>query len=110
MKINKELTKGSTALLILSVLSEQEMYGYQMIGEINRRSNNVFSMKEGTLYPILHAMVAEGLLESYDAKSDTGRDRKYYRITATGSLQLKVRREEWQVFIGAVNSVIGEGM
>jgi len=110
MKINKELTKGSTALLILSVLSEQEMYGYQMIGEINRRSNNVFSMKEGTLYPILHAMVAEGLLESYDAKSETGRDRKYYRITATGCLQLKVRREEWQVFTGAVNSVIGEGM
>ena len=110
MKINKELTKGSTALLILSVLSEQEMYGYQMIGEINLRSNYVFSMKEGTLYPILHAMVAEGLLESYDAKSETGRDRKYYRITATGSLQLKVRREEWQVFTGAVNNVIGEGM
>ena len=110
MTINKELTKGSTALLILSVLSEQEMYGYQMIGEINRRSDNVIKMKEGALFPILHAMVNDGLLESYDAKSETGRDRKYYRITATGSLQLKVRREEWQVFTGAVNSVIGEGM
>ena len=110
MTINKDLTKGSTALLILSVLSEQEMYGYQMIGEINRRSENVFSMKEGTLYPILHAMVADGLLESYDAKSETGRDRKYYRITAAGSLQLKVRREEWKVFTGAVNRVISEEM
>ena len=110
MNINKELTKGSMALLVLSVLAEEEMYGYQMIGEINRRSDNVFRMKEGTLYPILHAMVNDGLLESYDAKSETGRDRKYYRITAAGSLQLKARREEWQVFTGAVNSVIGEGM
>ena len=109
MTINKELTKGSMSLMILSVLSEQEMYGYQMIGEINRRSENVFSMKEGTLYPILHAMVAEGLLESYDAKSETGRDRKYYRITATGSLQLKARREEWKLFSEAVGNVIGEG-
>ena len=109
MTINKELTKGSMSLMILSVLSEQEMYGYQMIGEINRRSENVFSMKEGTLYPILHAMVADGLLESYDAKSETGRDRKYYRITATGSLQLKMRREEWKVFSEAVGNVIGEG-
>ena len=107
MGINKELTKGSTALLVLSVLSEQEMYGYQMIGEINRRSGNVFSMKEGTLYPILHAMVADGLLESYDALSETGRERKYYRITAAGNLQLSARREEWQVFTGAVNRVIG---
>ena len=110
MNINKELTKGSMALLVLSVLAEEEMYGYQMIGEINRRSDNVFRMKEGTLYPILHAMVAEGLLESYDAKSETGRERKYYRITATGSLQLKARREEWQVFTGAGNRVIGEEM
>ena len=109
MTINKELTKGSMSLMILSVLSEQEMYGYQMIGEINRRSENVFSMKEGTLYPILHAMVADGLLESYDAKSETGRDRKYYRITAAGSLQLKARREEWKVFSEAVGRVISEG-
>ncbi len=70
MNINKELTKGSMALLVLSVLAEEEMYGYQMIGEINRRSENVFRMKEGTLYPILHAMVNDGLLESYDAKSE----------------------------------------
>ena len=49
MTINKELTKGSMALLVLSVLAEEEMYGYQMIGEINRRSDNVFRMKEGTL-------------------------------------------------------------
>ena len=110
MNINKELTKGSMALLVLSVLAEEEMYGYQMIGEINRRSDNVFRMKEGTLYPILHAMVNDGLLESYDAKSETGRDRKYYRITAAGGLQLKARREEWQVFTGAVNRVIGEEM
>lgn len=106
--INKELSKGSLALLVLSVLSEQEMYGYQIIQVIAQRSADVFRMKEGTLYPILHAMEKDGLLESYDAKSKTGRDRKYYKITAAGYLQLKARREEWALFTKSVGDVIGE--
>ena len=110
MKISKELLKGSTSLLVLSAINSGDMYGYEIVKQIRLASDDVFNLNEGTLYPILHAMVADGLLESYDAKSETGRDRKYYRITAAGSLQLKVRREEWQVFTGAVNSVIGEGM
>ena len=62
MKIDKSLMSGSTTLLVLSLLSGEEMYGYQMITELARRSNHVFDLKEGTLYPILHGLEAEGLV------------------------------------------------
>ena len=62
MKIDKSLMTGSTTLLILSLLAREEMYGYQMITELARRSDRTFELKEGTLYPILHALEAEGLV------------------------------------------------
>ena len=108
MKISKELAKGSTGLLVLSVLAEEEMYGYRIIQVIASRSEDVFSMNEGTLYPILHALEKEGLLESYTAESDVGRKRKYYRITPGGMLFLKEKKDEWHMFSAAVDKVIGE--
>ena len=54
MKISKELIKGSTSMLVLSLLEKENMYGYQMIKELSRKSKNLFELKEGTLYPILH--------------------------------------------------------
>ena len=65
MKLSKELVKGSTATLVLSVLKSNDLYGYKIIKEIQLRSENVFDLKEGTLYPILHALEQEGCLESY---------------------------------------------
>ncbi len=56
MKINKELMKGSTTLLVLRLLETENMYGYEMIKDLKERSENVFELKEGTLYPILHAL------------------------------------------------------
>ena len=108
MRISKELAKGSTAMLVLSVLAEEEMYGYRIIQVIGARSEEVFSMNEGTLYPILHAMEKEGLLESYMSESEVGRKRKYYRITPVGMLFLKEKKMEWFTFSAAVNKVIGE--
>ena len=108
MKISKELAKGSTAMLVLSVLAEEEMYGYQIIQEIAARSEEVFSMNEGTLYPILHAMEKEGMLESYMAESEVGRKRRYYKITPGGLLYLKEKKAEWRLFAASVDKVIGE--
>ena len=65
MKINKELLKGSTALLILSIISAEDMYGYKIVKELEIRSDNTFSMKEGTLYPLLHSL-EEGRFVDYD--------------------------------------------
>ncbi|BFH59705.1 PadR family transcriptional regulator [Paenibacillus azoreducens] len=109
MAVNKELLKGSTAILLLTVLNRKEMYGYELIKEIERSSEGVFLMKEGTLYPILHTLEAEGWLDAYWSTYD-GRKRKYYRITDQGRNQLREKKEEWIQFRTAVDRVIGEGM
>lgn len=106
MKISKELIKGSTSLLVMSVLKEKDLYGYKIIKELELESENVFELKEGTLYPILHALEKENYLESYWDESD-GRKRKYYHITKKGLKALKEKQEEWKVFSVSVNKVLG---
>ncbi|WP_211747790.1 PadR family transcriptional regulator [Paenibacillus sp. Marseille-Q4541] len=108
MSVNKELLKGSTVILLLTVLNEREMYGYELIKEIEKKSDQVFVMKEGTLYPILHTLESEGLLNSYWSQQD-GRKRKYYQITDEGKSQLQEKTKEWVRFRTAVDTVIGEG-
>ena len=108
MKISKELLKGTTSTLILKVIAEKDMYGYQIIQEIRARSNNVFNLNEGTLYPILHTLEKEGLLESYRRDTESGRDRKYYRITLLGNTTLVARLEEWRSFTDAVDGILQE--
>lgn len=105
MKISKELSKGSNAALILSVLSKEDMYGYKIVKELEIRSEGVFSMKEGTLYPLLHALEETGMIESYwvDAES---RKRKYYHITRKGKAMLKDKKEEFEVYSTAVKKVL----
>jgi len=110
MKVNKELLKGSTTILILSLLERKSMYGYEMIKEIELKSNGVFSFKEGTLYPILHSLEGEGLVESFWSEGDGARKRKYYKITEKGKGQLKEKQEEWKTFRSAVEKVMWEGI
>ncbi|NLW11659.1 MAG: PadR family transcriptional regulator [Clostridiaceae bacterium] len=107
MRISKELIKGSTSYLVLSVIGEQDMYGYQIIREIALRSEQVFSLNEGTLYPILHSLEKEKLLSCYWQESETGRKRKYYRITDKGARELVHKRSEWQRYASAVTRVTG---
>ena len=110
VKVNKELLKGSTVTLVLSVLSRQDMYGYGMIKEIEKKSSGVFELREGTLYPILHSLEAEGMVESYWEKAETGRNRKYYKITAKGKNHLEKSKREWNVFSQALERVIWGGI
>ena len=110
MSVNKELLKGSTVILILSLLEGEPMYGYQMIKEIDKKSGGVFAFKEGTLYPILHSLEAEGMIESYWTGKEGSRQRKYYRITKQGEIRLKEKQKEWNIFRSAVDKVLGEGI
>ena len=73
-----------TQLLVLSLLAGEDMYGYQMILELARRSDHTFEMKEGTLYPVLHGLERDGAVEAYQQEAPTGRMRKYYRLTRKG--------------------------
>ena len=109
MKISKELLKGSTALMVLRVIAEEDMYGYRIIREIATRSKDTFKLNEGTLYPILHMLEREGHVTSYDGQSETGRSRRYYRITTQGQIHLTARMQEWQVFSDAVSLVLEPG-
>lgn len=107
-KINKELLKGSTVILILTMLDRKEMYGYEMTKEIEKQSDGIFTWKEGTLYPILHTLEAESWVQSYWIEQD-GRKRKYYAITGEGRRQLQEKKQEWSVFRTAMDRLLGEG-
>ena len=105
MNIKKELTKGSSAMLVLSVLEKEELYGYMIIKRIAEKSDNTFTFKEGTLYPILHNFEAEGFVKSYTVEAE-GRKRKYYKITKKGLKALEETKEEWKAYTTAVRKVI----
>jgi PadR family transcriptional regulator PadR len=106
MEISKELMKGSTVILVLTVLSRREKYGYELIKEIEHTSEGVFHLREGTLYPILHALESDGLVESSWVGEAGTRQRKYYRITRQGRAVLRKKREEWASFRSAVDRVL----
>ena len=95
-----------TQLLVLSLLSGEDMYGYQMIVELERRSDHTFEMKEGTLYPVLHGLEKDGYVEAYQQTAPTGRVRKYYHLTRKGGAMLKAETEAWKNYSGAVNAVL----
>lgn len=104
MDIKKELTKGSSAMLVLAVLEKEDLYGYLIIKRIAEKSENVFNFKEGTLYPILHTFEQNGYVKSKWEEHD-GRKRKYYRITKKGLTVLKETKKEWQVYSAAISKV-----
>lgn len=108
MKIDKELMKGSTVTLILTLLDRKEMYGYEMTKEMEKHSDGLFILKEGTLYPILHKLESEKLVDSYWLENE-GRNRKYYRITEEGRMYLKEKKQEWIMFRSTVDRILGEG-
>lgn len=107
MKVDRELMKGSTTMLILNLLSTGDMYGYQMIRELEERSDKTFTLKEGTMYPILHSLESEGMVEAYWEDGSSGRKRKYYHITKKGQKLLDAKKKEWEVYSRTVNKVIG---
>lgn len=107
MKIEKSLLSGSTPMLVLSLLKDGDKYGYQMVEELAKRSDDTFQLKEGTLYPLLHSLEKQKLVTSYITKTPNGRERKYYRLTDEGLRQLEYKTQEWQLFSEKVNAVLG---
>jgi len=105
MSIDKSLLSGSTSMLILKLLSEKDMYGYEMIENLRLRSNNVFELKAGTLYPLLHGLEEKGFLNCYE-KEVLGKIRKYYRITSSGRRELEGKEAAWKEYMTAVVNVL----
>lgn len=107
MNVDKELLKGSIPLMVLKLFTNEDMYGYQIIKELEFISHGVFSFKEGTLYPILHSLEKLSYVESYWQESEVGRKRKYYRITQEGKTYFSKKLDEWKCFTNSVNLILG---
>ena len=103
--IDKMLLSGSMGTMLLKLLSEKDMYGYEMIETLRSRSENVFDLKAGTLYPLLHSLEAKNYLTSYE-REGVGKTRKYYSITKDGRKYLKSKLEEWEKYSSAVSNVL----
>ena len=101
----RELLKGSTETLLLSLLADDPMYGYLLVKEMDKRSGGYFRFKEGTLYPALHRLEKTQMVEGRWQMSPSGQDRRYYYITENGREWLASMLEEWQNFTMAVNRV-----
>ena len=106
--IDKGYISGSSRLLVLNLLQEKSCYGYELIKTLKQRSNDVFDMKEGTLYPILHKLENYELITSVN-EIVSGRMRKIYKITDKGVKVLAKERAQWEEFSTAVNHVIAFG-
>src|SRR2546423_15702887 len=106
MTFDRELLKGSIALLILKLLSERDMYGYEIIQEAARRSSDAFQFKEGTLYPALYQLHRKGYLRSDWRVGPNGRERKYYGLTAKGRKVAQKGQRNWTFFTKAVNAIL----
>ena len=110
MDFSQDLIRGSIVPIVLSLLKDRPMYGYEMVKVVNARTDGCLEWKEGTLYPTLHRLQGGGLISARwaDAPADQapGRKRKYYSLTRKGRAELACRAEEWTQFSTAVNALL----
>lgn len=104
--ISGDILKGHTLTIILSLLAEQPMYGFQIAKEIRRRSEGTLDFKEGLLYPALHQLEQQGLAETEWRPAERGSERKYYFLTPKGRKEVRRLRQRWAAFTQAVNQVM----
>ena len=106
MEYDPNLTRSMVEPLILQLLHEKSCYGYDIIKQIKERTNGEFEWKEGTIYPCMHRMEGDKLIESFWEIAENGRKRKYYAITARGKKLLSEKSAEWTSFSKSVNAVL----
>lgn len=105
MSIDKSMVQGSMAMLVMRLLEEKDMYGYEITDTLKQHSNHVFELKAGSLYPLLHTLESKGYVVSYE-DSSSGKTRKYYKLTGSGKKQLQAKKEEWKEYSEAVVGVL----
>ncbi len=110
MPIDRSLLTGSTSTLVLKLLQEKDMYGYEMIETLAQKSDHTFDLKAGTLYPLLHGLEKKGFVKSYEEKVGKERVRKYYHLTEKGRKEFSEKEKEWETFANAVDKVLKGGV
>lgn len=109
MELDKGLVSGSMALLVMKLLEDSDMYGYQMIEELRNRSDDTFHLKAGSLYPLLHSLEEKGYVSAYERDATAGKPRRYYHLTNQGRGALQEKEQSWNEYARAVNRVLGGG-
>jgi PadR family transcriptional regulator PadR len=102
----RDLLKGSSYYLLLCLLEQRAMYGYQIVKELEAQSQGYFKFKEGTLYPALHRLEKTGLITGKWQLLPNGRQRRYYYITAKGLAKLALEKTQWHDFLKAMRLII----
>jgi PadR family transcriptional regulator len=105
-RVDIDILKGSLAMLVGHLLAERAMYGYEIMNEARRRSEDRLVLKEGTLYPALHRLEFSGLLRSERRTGHDGRTRRYYTLTEAGRRFVAERERIWRSFRLAVDAVL----
>jgi len=108
MNVSKDLIAASATPLILAILQDSDSYGYAIIKRVKEMSGNELVWTEGMLYPVLHRLEEQSMIESYWHRSDAGRQRKYYRIKDRGLTELEQQRKQWEVVHAALTKSWGK--
>lgn len=106
---DKTLTYGNVDMLVLKLIESRDMYGYEIIEELENQSEQIFQLSAGSLYPLLHNLESKNLVESYEAEvgsKSPGKPRKYYHITEYGRKYLQEKSQEWEKYSSAINRIL----
>ena len=104
--MDTELVKGTLSLLILSLLTRSSMYGYEIAATVHRETDGAFTWREGSLYPALHKLQADGLIAGEWEEKETGRKQRYYKITSKGRTAFREKQQSWSALCQAVDRIL----
>jgi DNA-binding PadR family transcriptional regulator len=105
--LSKDLVAASSKPIVLSILARGENYGYAIIQEVRERSNGRLEWTEGMLYPVLHRLEQQKVIRARWVVAESGRKRKYYRLSRSGTQALEVEREQWTAVNGTLKALWG---
>ncbi len=108
MRIERELLKGALPLGVLKLLNRRAMYGYELVTELAKRSNDVLKLGQSTLYPLLYNLEAQGLIRGEWMSADNKRDRKYYHLTDDGRKRLARDIEQWEALVKGIGALVAD--
>lgn len=105
MRLESELMRGAGPVAVLKLLERGEMYGYELTEALAKRTDGVLDLGQSTLYPLLYNLEAKGLIEADWRTAESGRERKYYRLTAKGRKRLAADMDAWKRLVGAMGAI-----
>jgi PadR family transcriptional regulator PadR len=105
MRIERELMRGAGPVAVLKLLQQREMYGYELIEALAKRSDGVLALGQSTLYPMLYNLEAKGWIEGFTQTAPSGRVRKYYKLTDVGLAQLERQSAHWEALVQAMQAL-----